>query len=592
VSDIFVQDVRVRAELIKVLYARGRPVVYTNVAAALLAAFFFRQHAETGWLLVWLAPLVPLTIVRLMLIARYERAKPSVDAAARWGFYYAVTTAASGFFWCIGVIVVLMFVPSNPVLSLFIMTVFTGYVAGSVPVLAAHLAAFYAFIVPMLLSLTLAFLLRGDELHLILAVMVLIFLLLNLFFARSSHRTLAESIALRFKNIHLIEELEEKKSEAETANVAKSKFLAAASHDLRQPLHALTLFVSALSEQIHAPPVRTIVSNINVSVQALEKLFASLLDISRLDAGVIQPEVCDFQLQEMFARLQNDYAPAAWQKGLTFVCPVTDAVVRSDPQLLERILRNYLSNAIRYTNCGQIMLRCQESAEAWRVDVTDTGSGIPSGKLREIFREFHQLENPERDRSKGLGLGLAIVERLSKLMQHPIAVESEPGKGSVFTIYVPIGDRAAIAVAHPSQTQVGPLDLTDLVVLVIDDEADIREGMKTLLGQWGCRLFLAGSEEEAIESLRQVEYSPDVIIADYRLREDRTGAQAIKRIQEIYGNTIPSLIITGDTAPDRLREALASGHHLLHKPVAPAQLRAFLANAKKNRTATSSEAGS
>ncbi len=321
--------------------------------------------------------------------------------------------------------------------------------------------------------------------------------------------------------------------------------------------------------------MRKIVDNINLSAQALEKLFAALLDISRLDAGVIQPQVSEFNLQELIERLKNEYALEAKQMDLTFRCPSTELVVRSDPQLLERILRNYLSNAFRYTSQGEVALSCCALGGAIRIEVADSGKGIAREKQQQIFREFHQLENPERDRTKGLGLGLAIVERLAKLLGHPIGVDSTPAQGSVFHVTVPRGDPSAVVPPQRLLAEVGT-DLSGMRVLVIDDEVDVREGMNTLLGQWGCELLLAGSEEEAVELLKQDSRAPDVVIADYRLREYKTGVQAIRRVQGECGIAMPALIITGDTAPDRLREVAASGFPLFHKPVAPAQLRAFL----------------
>jgi signal transduction histidine kinase len=216
------------------------------------------------------------------------------------------------------------------------------------------------------------------------------------------------------------------RDEAERANIAKSKFLAAASHDLRQPLHALRLFTSALDERIRYPDVRRIVSNINDSVRALEGLFSALLDVSRLDAGVLQPVLRHFRLQELTGRLMKDYAPEAEVKGLRLACVPTEAVVYSDPALLERILRNYVSNAIRYTDVGEVTMLCIEDDRNVRIEVRDTGIGIAPEQQRDIFNEFYQLHNPERDRTKGLGLGLAIVDRVARLLDHPIAVRPLP----------------------------------------------------------------------------------------------------------------------------------------------------------------------
>jgi CheY-like chemotaxis protein/signal transduction histidine kinase len=412
---------------------------------------------------------------------------------------------------------------------------------------------------------------------------VLLFVVALGYYARSFRDILVESWRLRFENVHLIEELQEKKAEAEEANVAKSRFLAAASHDLRQPLHALTLFVSALDERRHAPEVRAIVDNVNVSVQALEKMFNALLDISRLDAGVLHPACADFRLQELFDRLVNEYGPAASQKGLELRCSASSAVIRSDSALLERILRNYLTNAIRYTEHGRVTLRAVAGEDEVRVEVEDTGIGIPPDQHREIFREFHQLQNPERDRTKGLGLGLAIVERLSRLLNHPIAVESAPGSGSLFSVTVPAGDPTAVEDGRDRATERVFADLAGLRVLVIDDESGVRDGMRTLLVQWGCEVLLAAGEDEAMTQLHRDGCAPDAIVADYRLREGRTGVQAIGRVHDEWGARIPALIVTGETAAEELKEVETSGYSLLYKPVPPGQLRAFLRDARRKQ---------
>ncbi len=332
--------------------------------------------------------------------------------------------------------------------------------------------------------------------------------------------------------------------------------------------------------------MRKIVANINDSVQALESLFSALLDVSRLDAGVLQPALRHFQLPELTARLARDCSPEADAKGLHLECVPCDVVVCSDPTLLERILRNYVSNAIRYTHEGEVRIVCVPDDRNVRIEVGDTGIGIPPEQQHEIFNEFYQLHNPERDRTQGLGLGLAIVERVARLLDHPIDVRSAPGVGSCFSVTVPRGDpnRAIADAASPANAI--PLDVAGLRVLVVDDELSAREGMRVLLEQWGCEVTLAASEHEAIDIMRAAYATPDAIIVDFRLRDGRTGAQAIRTLQDEFGAEIAALIITGDTAPERLREAKASGYQLVHKPVRPAMLRAFLGNARRRRLAS------
>lgn len=304
------------------------------------------------------------------------------------------------------------------------------------------------------------------------------------------------------------------------------------------------------------------------------QLLSSLLDISKLDANIVKTHIEHFSLSPLLKQLDAEYAPQAQSKGLGWQVNDTGLLVYSDQTLLEVMLRNLISNAIRYTRRGHIELTCLQQGEQVSIEIIDTGIGIPEDQKKEIFREFYQLENPERDRSKGLGLGLAIVERVASLLQHRILVDSEFGKGSRFTILLPAGDPIAAAVPAASPF-IGQRDMNGMRVLVIEDEAEVREGMQAVLEGWGCVVDLAGSEDEALEKM-QGGVTPHVIVADYRLRDGKTGVQAIERLRRTYGADIPALIITGDTDPARLREAQASGHTLMHKPVQPAKLRSYL----------------
>jgi CheY-like chemotaxis protein/anti-sigma regulatory factor (Ser/Thr protein kinase) len=250
--------------------------------------------------------------------------------------------------------------------------------------------------------------------------------------------------------------------------------------------------------------------------------------------------------------------------------------------LLESLLRNLISNALRYTVHGHVGLACSERAGLVRIEVEDTGVGIPPSRHAEIFREFHQLENPERDADKGLGLGLAIVDRLAHLLDHQVEVRSAPGRGSCFSVVLPVASRPdAEEATWPPPEPALDHDLAGMLVLVIDDQAAALESMDVLLRQWGCETLLADSEEQALAVTLQATRPPELIVADYRLRSDRTGHQAIERLRGELRRPIPALIITGDTAPERLREANAGGETLMSKPVAPGRLRAFLRSVRR-----------
>ena len=372
------------------------------------------------------------------------------------------------------------------------------------------------------------------------------------------------------------QELTRQKEEAERANRAKSRFLAAASHDLRQPMHALILFVTALKERIQYPEVSKIVQNIESSVIAMLGLFNALLDISRLDAGVLHPNPVSFEIQTLLQRLQIEFAPQAIEKRLKFRVFRSSAVVHSDPVLLERVLMNLISNAIRYTSEGGVLVGCRRRRGKVRIEVWDTGPGIPVDRREDIFQEFYQLGNPERDRNKGLGLGLAIVERMTHLLETRIELDSVEGKGSVFAFEIARAVVRRAKLEPVKRTPFAGSSLQGILIVVVDDESAILEGMQGLLQEWGCVVVTAGSGREALNKIACLQRVPDVIISDYRLREEETGVGVIRDIRAAVGSQVAGILITGDTAPDRLREAEASGYQLQHKPVRPAKLRALL----------------
>ncbi|MEO5862597.1 MAG: ATP-binding protein [Burkholderiales bacterium] len=366
------------------------------------------------------------------------------------------------------------------------------------------------------------------------------------------------------------------KEEAERANLAKSRFLAAATHDLRQPMHALVLFVAALKDRIHYPEVSRIVHSIESSVTAMQGMFNALLDISRLDAGVLQAHPQDFYLQALFDRLLLDFTPHAMEKQIRLRIVPTQSIVRTDPVLLERILMNLISNGIRYTSEGGVVVGCRRTKGGVRIEVWDSGSGIPEHRRKEIFQEFVQLNNPERDRNKGLGLGLAIVERMARLLGSQIEIKSVESRGSVFSIKVPRGNAKRLVDDGTPPVALRRRQLKDTLVVFVDDEATILEGMEVLLSDWGCQPIIAATAVGALAGLARASRPPDIIVSDYRLREHENGIDLIARIRERYSADIPGILISGDTGPELLREAKDRGLHILHKPMRPAKLRALI----------------
>src|SRR5215471_13978341 len=387
--------------------------------------------------------------------------------------------------------------------------------------------------------------------------------------------SMAEQLQESYRTLE--NKVEERTRELEVANTSKSRFLAAASHDLRQPLHALGLFLAQLHGDTTREERERLLGRIEAAVTAMNELFNALLDISKLDAGALALNRTDFPIARLLSRIEAAVAGTARARGLQLRVVQSSAWVHSDFILLERILLNLASNAVRYTKSGGIVIGCRHRGESLRLDVCDTGIGIPEDQRRYIFSEFYQIAGPQRPDGHGglgLGLGLSIVERLGRLLNHPIEVASNVGRGSRFSVTIPI---AAPAEDAPSNLSVLSFDpLNGKIVLVIDDDELIRDSMSGLMRNWGCRVLTAGSSIAALTQLAEHGLKPDLIISDYHLANGMTGIAAVAQIRSAIAPTIPAFLVTGDTAAERMHDANASGFQLLHKPVAPMTLRALV----------------
>jgi signal transduction histidine kinase/CheY-like chemotaxis protein len=370
--------------------------------------------------------------------------------------------------------------------------------------------------------------------------------------------------------------VQDKTRQLEIANKYKSHLIASASHDLRQPLHALNLFVARLHDEADPAERSRLVACIDACVDSMNELFESLLDMTKLDAGVIEPSAAALSVKRLLARIETTFGEVARRKGLRLRIVASGAWVSSDPILLERILLNLVSNAVRYTERGGVVVGCRRCGDTLRIDVCDTGIGIPEDQRRSIFGEFYQLEHPGIGRRQGLGLGLAIVDRLCRLLGHQVEVSSQPGRGSRFSVSVPLAaqPRMQTEMVAPASPVADPA--RGKRVLVIDDDMLVLDGMRGILQRWGCQVETAVSGAAAIASLLENGERPDLIISDSRLSDGQSGIDAIDRLRAALGARIPAFIITGDTAPERLREASAGGFLLLHKPVSPMALRTTL----------------
>lgn len=545
--------------------------------------------SQGQWLLVWLAVMYGLHVVEVSAWWRYRNDTGSIEGCRGWKWRFNLFTLMISLGW--GSTSLWLALPdlTQQVLQICVML---GLAAGAVTMTPVYPPSLYIYVLGIMLPLMFRILQQTDQTHLALAAMLLLYLVSVLKAGRELGQTFWLSLKQRYENQSLVEQLTEQKKladrmrlQAEAASREKSRFLAVASHDLRQPLQALALFSEALKDSAQSENTRRLADQIDRSVHALVGMFDELLDVSRLDAGVVELRWQNFELQPLLDRLYVDFAPVAQGKGLYFNIveagsnfAMADAhpesrIVYSDPFLLERMLRNLISNAIRYTDAGRVELRSRCADGKLHFEVRDTGSGIRTEDIPHIFEEYYQADNPQRDRRKGLGLGLAIVRRVQDLLDCPVAVVSELGKGSVFSFDIELGD--ADNLSYPFMISHSLHDLSGTEVVLLEDDPDIRLIVSELMEQWGCRVR-AGELPEHVMDVADGGHSPDLLVCDYRLPGGMTATRAILQLRKYWGADIPAVILTGDTAPEMLHEISASGALLLHKPIAPARLRSFM----------------
>ena len=568
------------AELIRALYGNmPGAFIGSAVTASLMAAIVYERLPPHA-VLSWLAAAYVNCGIRFALWKRFNSVNPSPEDTPRWGRYATVSAAIAGTIWGAGGIV--LKVPGDLSYQIVVLLVTTGLAFTSTYFSAPFLPAYRAFVYPTFVLSAGPFLLEGDAWHQGIGLATLAFLPVPLRYAGRLCRALRASIDVRLRNAELVEELRAQKKAAEEANIAKSRFLAVASHDLRQPLHALALFVQALQDSSLPAHERQLVGNVRRSVDAMEELFDALLDISRLDAGAVRARTQTIPLADVLERLSFEYGAVAQQKGLSLRVMKTSLYVRSDPTLLARIVRNLVANAIRYTDQGRVVIGCRRRGERVSIEVWDTGPGIAADKRSQVFQEFTQLDNPERDRRKGLGLGLAIVERLAKLLGHSVELRSEVGRGSVFAVTAVRGHHEDHAILDLDAEFTAGFDLKGILALVIESELAGRAALEELLSTWNCEVIAAGSGAEMGAKLGELRRIPDLIIAARRLRGDENGAAVVEMLRNEFNSEVPALLVSSAPGvaglPARGERCESEGRELpiLHKPFNPAHLRTLI----------------
>jgi signal transduction histidine kinase/ActR/RegA family two-component response regulator len=585
VSGLAPDERLIEADSVRALYAQTVRATYPPAAGGAVMVMALWETSEPAAILCWYALVLANCAARILLHRRFQREPAGGRQPRVWGQRFAWTTTASGALF--GSLAVFFFPQYDLIRQLFIL--FTiGIASTAAAAVAYYRPASIGFLGGLSVPVAWRFAAQGDGGDLFVFVGMLFMLAILANYGLGQARMLRELIVTRRMNLDLIEELSRKnetaeaaQSKAEQASLAKSRFFAAASHDLRQPLQALGLHAASLKEMRRDPEDKRRLDRILSGIDALESLFDELLDISKLDAGSVQPQSAHFPAQRIFERLEATFRPLARRSGLDLAFAGGDRILKSDPVLLERVLGNLVSNALRYTESGGVVVSCQPREGGLAMVVEDTGIGIPPGEHERVFDEFYQLGNPGRDRRKGLGLGLATVKRITDLLGYRMTMTSAAGAGTTFLIDVPAGDAAQVASSPRVPTDAEVDTLAGRNIVVIEDDAAVRDGLVQLLGDWKCCVTAASSAAEALAAL---DAFPEAIIADYRLRDGETGVAAIAALRERLGAALPAVLVTGDTAPEIFSLAQELRLPLLTKPVRAARLRAALTSLLGEKT--------
>lgn len=569
-----------------------------NVTAGFLAlaiVFLGCSYEGPGWVfsftssgLLWAGVMLLSLLRSVQLSTRFNRRTHSYEETVRQGKVNILNGALAGAGW--GASAWLM-VPGPLMREAFLVMSMAMVLTGG----AGAQAVYRPLVLSYSLALTIFFvsgLVRlGDPFHLLIAAGFVTYATVVILFARDLENAVTTAIRLSFKNEELLAQrtqqqqaaeraqadAEVAREEAEKADRSKTNFIAAASHDLRQPMHALVQYVAHLRRTCNDALAQDTIDKIDDSVMAMGDLLNAVLDFSKISMGVIKPQNELVSLKELFERIDTQMRPLAEAKGLVFQIEPADICIESDDVLIERIVRNIAQNAVRYTDQGRIRIRAHQCRGLAWILIADSGIGIAAQQKSRIFEEYYQVDNPARDRRKGLGLGLAIVRDLAGLLGLQVKVKSIVGKGAVFALSAPTVDPCPRL--QNGSTQVPEQDhVRGAFVVLIDDDELSREGLATTLRDFGCRVQAFVSALDALHALRGAEFMPQLVISDYRLGNGVTGLDAIRQVVDnqlaLYGDAfhLPALLISGDTSPEELAVVSKAGYPMLHKPVAPGNL--------------------
>ena len=557
----------VRGQALKFLFAELQGITTIQFAFPVAVVAMYWDYVDNAQLLGWMLSLFILYAIRIALARSFNRQidQPGLNIE-RWGGYFMITSLVAGTLW--GSAGALFYVPDQATLVTLLYVIIIGTAAGQIILTANWLPALYAYSGTALGILSLNLLVRGDGAQQALAVLLLLFLLMIIRVAHQARRMIYEGIALRFENLKLIRQLQDEKRIAEQANMAKTRFLASANHDLRQPVQAIKMFAYALKPELVSQRSKVLFNDFDASIRGLSDLLEALLDLSKLEAGVITPTLNDFELTTVFNQLLREFLPMASAKQLKYSVRPTSVVLNSDSTLLADLLRNLLANAFRHVSSGGVLMGARIRGDRCVIEVWDTGPGISNEERVRIFEPFYQIDNIERDRSQGLGLGLAICQQLAGILSAKLDFCSRLGTGTVFRLTLSrsqaipaAGQSTAIDVNKPHSGAIRGRH-----VLVVDDDQQVRTAMQAALESMGIACDTANGLEQAIQIIQHQRF-PDHIFCDHRLRDGLTSLDLIRWLERHIEQPPPMIIITGDTSPERLLEARSSGYPVLHKPI-------------------------